>query len=137
MGALSRKLRSVEGDRVSYYCPGCKAQHTITFNRDGIPHPSGRGWTWNMDTENPVFSPSVLVTIGTRSPESLQACQEFLARHGRPPTLQEIPHDRTYVCHSFIGCNGAKPGEIIYLSDSTHEYAGKTVPLPDFNRDWE
>lgn len=62
-------------------------------------------WEWNGDRDRPVFSPSVLVTI-------------------------QYP-DRTYVCHTFVGCNGAQPGEVIFLSDCTHALAGTVQPLPD------
>lgn len=137
MGALSRKLRSVEGDHVSFYCIGCDMPHVLPFRRGEVPHPSGKGWTWNMDVEKPVFNPSVLVQWSSRSFKARQNATEFYNRHGRAPTLQEIPHDEKHICHSYVGCNGAKPGEIIYLGDSTHAYSGKTIPLPDFPGEWD
>ena len=39
------------------------------------------------------------------------------------------------VCHSFVGCNGAQPGEIIFLPDSTHHLAGQVRPLPEWRYD--
>ena len=63
-------------------------------------------WGWNGDRDAPVFTPSVLVVHNNAK-----------GRH---------------VCHSFVGCNGAQPGEIIYLSDCTHHLAGQVRPLLDF-----
>lgn len=34
-------------------------------------------------------------------------------------------------CHTFVGCNGAQPGEITFLGDCTHALAGKTLPMAD------
>ena len=62
-------------------------------------------WAWNGDRDRPVLSPSVLVTIKRQ--------------------------DSTHVCHTFIGCNGAQPGEVIFLPDCTHAHAGQVLPLPD------
>lgn len=68
---------------------------------------SGPGaWQWNGDIQRPVLSPSVLVTM----PRG----------------------DETHICHSFVGCNGAQPGEIIYLGDCTHALAGTAQPLPEW-----
>lgn len=63
-------------------------------------------WQYNGDPERPVLSPSVLV------------------RYGLEPDAQR--------CHSFVGCHGAAPGEIIFLSDCTHDLAGQVRPLPDW-----
>jgi hypothetical protein len=67
-------------------------------------------WGFNGDMDRPVLSPSILsrqsgaMENGVRNPD--------------------------FVCHSFIGCNGAQPGQIIFLSDCTHALAGKIVDLP-------
>jgi hypothetical protein len=66
--------------------------------------PTGPGaWGWNGDLERPVLSPSMLIKL-------------------------EYP-DKTRVCHTFVGCNGAQPGEIIFLSDCTDALAGKVRRL--------
>lgn len=62
-----------------------------------------KGWTFNGNLEKPTFSPSLLVT-GYLNAEQPDG-----------------------VCHSYI-----TDGKIQYLSDSTHEYAGKTIELPEF-----
>ncbi len=54
---LSPILRRAQGERLTWWCPGCDSAHQIT-DRAG-PHPC---WTWNGDAERPTFSPSVLVT---------------------------------------------------------------------------
>lgn len=68
-------------------------------------------WSWNGDREKPVLSPSVRVQ-----------CDLSTGAH---------------VCHSFVGCSGAAPGEIIFLSDSTHALAGQIVPLPEWPREMQ
>ncbi len=135
MGALSRKLRSAEGGRVSFYCIGCDMTHMLPIR--GLSMPGPDSWIWDRDVEKPVFSPSVLVRWESLSEAARHKNQEFYQKHGRYMTREELPSDYKNVCHSFVGCNGAQPGEIIYLSDSTHEYAGKTIPLPDFPGEWD
>lgn len=61
----------------------------------------GATWTFNGDFEKPTFSPSLLVTYP----------------NGRLKNRR---------CHSFI-----KNGMIQFLSDCSHELAGKTVELED------
>ncbi|MGA4275558.1 hypothetical protein ACI2VH_03025 [Ralstonia nicotianae] len=74
------------------------------------PHVAGKPhWSFNGDFENPVFGPSVLQWHG----------DEGTARYRR--------------CHSFVGCNGAQPGQITFLGDCTHALAGQTVELPDID----
>lgn len=34
-------------------------------------------------------------------------------------------------CHTFVGCNGAQPGQIIYLGDCSHALAGQVRPLAE------
>ena len=76
----------------------------------GAPHGINTGarpgpaWTFNGDLEKPTFSPSVLCS-----------CEMGVER-------------RKHVCHSFV-----TNGELRFLSDCTHEYAGQTVPLPEWD----
>lgn len=70
------------------------------------PHVAGKPhWSFNGDFERPAFGPSVLQTWGEG--------------------------ERHRCCHSFVGCNGAQPGQITFLGDCTHALAGQTVDLPD------
>lgn len=66
-------------------------------------HTINNSWKFNGDVDNPTFSPSVLV----------QGARGF-----NPPVK--------FKCHSFI-----KEGKIQYLSDCSHEFAGKTVDMVD------
>ena len=83
-----------------YRCPGCGRTHALGINN---AEPGRPNWTWNGDALNPVFSPSVLYTSTWKG--------------------------SSIVCHSFVGCNGAQPGEAVFLSDCTHANVGKTLRL--------
>lgn len=96
------KVKRVGTDGLRYYCQGCKGSHMIKVG-DG----AGPRWGWNGSLDSPTFTPSVLVTY-----EGIDA-----GKDGAPPA----------VCHTFI-----TDGTVQFLSDSTHEFAGQTVPLPDF-----
>lgn len=62
-----------------------------------------KNWQFNGNLERPTFTPSLLVTGYLNA---------------------EHPNGR---CHSYI-----TDGKIEYLSDSTHEFAGKTVELGEY-----
>lgn len=100
MGQLSAVLRSAEGGRLLFWCPGCDRAHAIAHG-DG----PGPRWGWNGDAERPTFTPSVLVRY-----DGADAGQD-----GAPPA----------VCHSFVTA-----GRIQFLGDCTHALAGQTVDLP-------
>jgi hypothetical protein len=104
---LSSKLRmwadpASGQEGLTYWCQGCNEAH-------GIRTKGVTAWGWNRDVEKPVFTPSVLTTWENRSTE--------------PP--------KKVVCHTFVGCNGAQPGEVIFLGDCTHALAGTVQPFPD------
>ncbi len=117
MSLLSSKLRKwadpVNGDEgLTYYCQGCQSNHSIKTKGNGA-------WRWNGDVDKPVFTPSVLVTWPT-------------GNQGADGVWRATGEKR---CHSFVGCNGAQPGEVIFLGDCTHELAGTVQPFPDLP-DW-
>lgn len=102
-----------------FWCPGCEFD-TEEHGKQGGAHMlpitgSGPGvgdqpsWTFNGDAERPTLSPSI---------------------------LSKVPHRRVngevapLVCHSFL-----RGGQLEFLSDCTHQYAGQTVPLPPLP-DW-
>ncbi|MDE2452738.1 MAG: ammonia monooxygenase [Burkholderiales bacterium] len=119
MSQLSRVLRDSVDCGLIFWCPGCDQAHRIQHGTGAGPR-----WTWNGDAERPVFSPSILVTgvIG------LTREQHAAFMRGEP-----LPKPVPMRCHSFVGCNGALPGQITFLADSTHALAGKTVDLPPWD----
>ena len=130
MSAISKKLRTwadpaTGREGVTYWCQGCKSSHSIC-TKGGAP---GQAWQWNGDAERPVFSPSVLARSGHyatgHKPGDSCWCT-YKAEHPEDPDSFEC-----VVCHTFIGCNGAQPGEVIFLSDCTHALAGTVQPFPD------
>lgn len=118
MGAISNKLRTVEGGGLAFYCPGCKDTHTIRIG-DG----AGPRWAFNGNTDRPTFTPSVLVRSGHHVPghDSESCWCKYNAEHPDDPAPFACG-----ICHSFV-----IDGQIQFLGDCTHELAGQTVPLPD------
>lgn len=102
MALLGRKLRSLEGGRVMFWCPGCDGAHQV-----GIGEGSGPRWGYNGNPDAPTFTPSVNVTYN--GPDA--------GVDGAPPAI----------CHSFV-----TDGRIQFLGDCTHALAGQTVELPDW-----
>jgi hypothetical protein len=77
----------------------------IKVNTPGM-HPM---WTWNMDVEKPTLSPSILTT-------------SYYTKKDPDGTSHRVDMK----CHTFI-----RGGLVEYLTDCTHEFAGKTLPLRD------
>jgi len=65
----------------------------------------GTSWEWNGDMDRPTFTPSILVN-----------------KPG-PYHARQLP-----TCHSFV-----RDGRISFLTDCTHELAGRVVDLPAFD----
>ena len=128
MAQISSKFRSLEGGGLIYYCEGCRKAHMIMVGEGPGPR-----WSWNGDLERPVFSPSVLSQGREMTPAGRAAWEAWIdAGHPEPTPEFESAHQ---VCHTFVGCNGAQPGEIIFLGDCTHELAGQVRPFADLP-DW-
>lgn len=85
---LGSKLRSLQGGRVGFMCPGCGTMHQVRVEGEGRPL-----WDWNRDAEAPTFSPSVLVTMP--DPDlpgvNLSTCHSFV-RNGRIQFLDDCSH---------------------------------------------
>lgn len=124
MGQLSKVLRNVEVDGLAFWCAGCQQRHMIRYG-----HGSGPRWTWNGDVDKPVISPSILVTGRDFTPKGEADYEAWHAAGCQSPAPEFESAD--IVCHTFVGCNGAQPGQIIYLSDCTHALAGQTIDLPE------
>jgi hypothetical protein len=124
MGAISSKLRKwidpkTGNEGLTYWCQGCKGVH-------GIRTKGPESWEWNGDVDKPVFIPSVL-TRGIQEPTE----EEWVRIKAGDQTVER----REQRCHTFVGYNGAQPGEVIFLGDCTHSMAGTVQPFPDLP-DW-
>lgn len=113
MAAISRKLRSVEGGRLMFWCPGCDGAHQV-----GVGDGDGPRWGYNGNPDAPTFTPSILV----RGTMPLTDGQIQRVMNGE--RLEPAPT----VCHSFV-----TDGRIQFLGDCTHALAGQTVDLPGFD----
>lgn len=105
------RTSSSEIDEPSYWlwCPGCQDTHRITTL-----------WEFDGNLEAPTFSPSIL-TRGVQWAEG-----DTFHRPGH----SKVPAGGQTVCHSFI-----RAGQWEFLTDSTHDLAGQTVPMVDLP-DW-
>jgi hypothetical protein len=113
MSAISSKLRkwvdpATGREGLTYWCQGCAGPHSICTK-------GASAWGWNGDVDRPIFTPSVKVTYPA-VPDAEEKFKEWRTER---------------ICHTFVGCNGAKPGEVIFLGDCTHALAGAVQPLPD------
>lgn len=98
-----------EGGRyVHFFCPGCDEVHSVKI---GI-------WNFNEDLERPTITPSLLC----HSHQTLIDKELEGDALTAPENVTMSPR-----CHSFI-----TNGYMIYLEDSTHQYAGQTIELPDW-----
>lgn len=104
------KVKVQESGAVMFRCPGCGYAHAINI-KEGIGRPV---WGFNGNVDFPTFTPSVLVRTGRAVDPT------FIPEEGDPPE----------VCHTFV-----TDGRIQFLGDCTHELAGQTVDLPDWETD--
>jgi len=92
-------------------CPAC-GSHTLPVGGQ-TPGPK---WDFNGNQDLPSFRPSLLVRRGHfitgEDPANCKKCKEA------PGTC--------VICHSFI-----TNGQIEFLGDCTHEFAGQTMDLPE------
>ena len=107
MAAFGSKLRTQEGGRFCFWCPGCKEAHAVS-----VPP-----WTFNRDGDKPTFRASVLV-------DGIQPLTD--EQYDRIHAGEKIV-PRPLRCHSVV-----TDGRIQFLDDCTHALAGSTVDLPDF-----
>lgn len=96
------KLYKKTVEYYSFYCPGCKHQHSYPVNSDGS------GWQFNGSLESPSFTPSLDNTVKVKN--EITGVYDVLKSK----------------CHLIM-----TDGKIQFLSDCTHELAGQTVELPN------
>lgn len=103
MSAMGSKLRKTE-DGILHWCPACEEVHHFTTS-------GATAWTFDGNIDAPTFSPSMLIRWGKYAGHADQS--------------------RTYedngICHYILTA-----GVINFCGDSTHDMAGKSVPLPDW-----
>lgn len=107
------KIHDLPDGRHAFRCPGC-----------GDVHALNNTWAFNNDYDKPTFSPSVLVTCG-------HYVNGYTKEHCWCTYNAEHPDDPgpiCYRCHSFV-----KDGKIQFLPDCTHELAGQTVEIPEWD----
>lgn len=105
------KVKKLNDNSFAWYCPACNDLHV-----------ANQGWSFNDDYENPTFSPSFLVRSGHYASGNTNACWcTYNAEHTDNPS-----RFKCLICHTFI-----RGGKIQYLSDCTHDYAGKTVDMEE------
>lgn len=102
-------LRTIEGGRLGFWCPGCHCLHQVLAN--GGPN----AWGFNGDYERPTFWPSVLVTGVV--PLTEQQWSDYQQGKGLPKPVKSV-------CHSFV-----TDGRVQFLADCTHALRGTTVEL--------
>lgn len=124
MAQIGKKLRSLEGNRVSFMCPGCNQRHAVKV---GIAGQSAEPtWMWNGDADIPTFTPSIIVDSVRHdmTREEFEAYNQLVSARG-PVVANEDARFKRH-CHSFV-----TNGQIQFCPDSNHSLSGKTVDLPD------
>lgn len=118
------KLKRTTSNELRFYCLGCKTDHAV-WHAKNAEYPDHTVWDWNGSMDNPTFTPSILVKTGHYAySESRTHCWcTYNKEHPNKPSPFTCQR-----CHSFITL-----GQIKYLHDCTHEFAGLTIELPDWN----
>jgi hypothetical protein len=108
---LSRGVRALfpygspEGLTLAHWCPACGCPHV--FNVESARE-DGAVWAWDGNVNSPTVSPRL--------------------RFGCGETIDEGVRVREAVSCEYV----LSAGVISYSPDSTHEMAGREVPLPDW-----
>ncbi len=113
---FGKKLNALAGGSYLHICPGCDMTHII-HTETANPY-TGAKWEFNRNPEAPTFSPSILIRYSHPKGHTNE----------NPAPIGWQGEYVNTICHYFI-----RNGMIEYCSDSTHEFAGRTVELPDYN----
>ncbi len=102
------KVKDLGDGRYSFYCPGCRHLHVYpTIGTEPI-------WSFNGDLNNPTFKPSLLNRWG---------------KYADPNWTLDTPENTAKfsgICHLYV-----TDGTIQFLTDCTHDHAGRTVTMAD------
>ncbi len=104
MGQINDKLRSVQNG-IGHWCPGCEEMHVIT-----------NSWSFDGNFDSPTFNPSVKIT----GKQTIKVNGKWVGDWVRDINGNVID----FCCHYFL-----HNGNLQFCNDSTHLYAGKTIPL--------
>lgn len=125
--AVNRTSEDSDAPDFVFFCPGCKCGHGVwTTHPDRV---SGATWTFKGTMDAPTFEPSIKIEgVNPPLPEPTTGDWQrgpdgkyLLDAEGR------LEGSKPYVCHLHI-----TNGQLIFCADSTHELAGKTVPMVDY-----
>jgi len=116
--ALSKILRRTPTGRLQFWCPACDDTQDVV-----LPGMEGNfsGWTWNGDAEKPTFHPSF-------GASHLKLIKDKNGKWQGEYALDSNNEPIPVYCHSFV-----TDGRIQFLNDSTHEFKGQTLDLPEWN----
>lgn len=110
------KAKLIEGDHLVFYCPGCRGNHHVGV----APNNEGKRWGWNGSLESPSLFPSVLNRSGHFVPNQVQPPNCEYCKDAEKEGYASM----CSICHIFV-----KEGKIEFLTDCTHDHAGKTVEM--------
>ena len=108
---------------VCFRCPGCGNIHCLPVAGD-----KGPLWLWNGSLDRPTFDPSILARSGHYAPGWKYGSACWCSYNDKHP--DDGDPFKCGICHSFV-----RDGNIQFLVDSTHELAGKTVPIPEWDHE--
>lgn len=123
-----------------FWCPGCKCGHGVWTTRPN--NTRGAMWKFDGNMDRPTFQPSLLIkeewddcskvpeegwTEWKEDPRHKGTIVEGTRSREVRPEFKHliVPHRK--VCHVIV-----TNGILNYCGDSTHEFAGKSIPMQDF-----
>lgn len=106
MNQVSRKLRRASGAYM-HWCPGCQEMHSLPDS-----------WKFDGNLEKPSFTPS-FKHEGVRT---AKVKGKWVGEFVRDAKGNPVP----VICHYVL-----TSGVLNFCPDSTHDLAGRAVPLPD------
>ncbi len=103
---MKHEVHADGAETLYWQCPGCEYGHSAHVKLGSQSHPATKVWGWNGSVDRCTLTPSYV----SWNDEHIDPEDGFVFAARR--------------CHIFI-----RDGQIEFLSDCTHEFAGKTVPL--------
>jgi hypothetical protein len=107
------KTRFTTDKRLVFWCPGCKEAHGIPTDK----------WQWNGQRDTPTLIPSVLTRSGHFALPGGPCWCTYKEKYGADSTTFSCVR-----CHLFL-----TDGQLQFLSDCSHEYAGRAVALEEWD----